>query len=366
MVVCAAYVLLAAEAPRARAVEGWRQAAPGYTLELTRDHASHPEYKVEWWYYTGNLDARDGRRFGYQLTFFRIGVDPNPSNPSRWAVRDLFMTHLALTDIDGARYHFAERANRAGIGWAGAAVDHYRVWNEDWEAELGPSGHHVLKAMDGGFGINLDLESLKPMVAQGVRGYSQKGADPGNASHYYSLTRMKTTGTIQVDGALVEVEGLSWMDHEFGTSFLETEQVGWDWFSIQLDDGSDLMLFQLRRQDGTRDVHSSATFVAPDGRSTPVSVDGFALDPTGESWRSTASESTYPTAWRIGVPAQGLDITVKALVADQELRTQKSTGVTYWEGAIEVSGTRNGKPVRGRGYLEMTGYSGASMGSLFQ
>lgn len=350
----------------AQSSDAWRQAAPGYDFQYPADHASHPDYKIEWWYYTGNLDARDGRRFGYQLTFFRVGVDPSPENPSRWAVRDLFMTHLAVTDVDGKSYRYAERLNRAGVGWAGAATDEYRVWNEDWEARLEPgTGRHLLRAAEGGFGVDLALESLKPAVGHGERGYSQKGADPGNASNYYSLTRMRTLGTIVVDGREVEVEGASWMDHEFGTSFLEPEQSGWDWFSIQLDDGSELMIFQLRRSDGSRDPRSSGTLVEASGAVAPVRIGEFDLAP-GRRWTSPASGAYYPVEWRVTMPSRGLDLTVRAALDDQELRTDRSTGVTYWEGAVDVEGTRDGRAVRGRGYLEMTGYTGGAMGRLFE
>lgn len=350
----------------AQTADGWREAAPGYGFAFPRDHESHPEYKVEWWYYTGNLATADGHRYGYQLTFFRIGVDPNPKNPSRWAVRDLFMTHLAVTDVDGKTYRFAERMNRAGVGWAGAATDSYRVWNEDWEARLDDaSGDHLLKAEENGLGVDLRLAPKKPPVLHGVRGYSQKGSAEGNASNYYSLTRVDTRGSVTIEGRRAEVTGLSWMDHEFGTSFLEPEQVGWDWFSVQLDDGTDLMLFQLRRKDGSRDPHSSGTLVDAAGATTPVAPDEFALAP-GRTWTSPASGAAYPVEWRVTDPARGLDLTVRAAVDDQELRTGASTGVTYWEGSVTVEGTRDGRPVAGRGYLEMTGYTGQAMGVLLR
>jgi predicted secreted hydrolase len=361
VVLCLVVSLAAAETS-----DAWRQAAPGYAFAFPRDHVSHPDYKVEWWYYTGNLAASDGHRYGYQLTFFRVGVDPSPKNPSRWAVRDLFMTHLAVTDVDGARYAYRERLNRAGVGWAGAATDAYRVWNEDWEARLDPAtGRHALAASEDGLGVDLDLEPLKPPALEGERGYSRKGSDPGNASNYYSLTRVATKGSVTVDGRRVPVEGLSWMDHEFGTSFLEPGQVGWDWFSIQLDDGTDLMIFQLRRADGSRDPHSSGTAVDASGATTAIAPGSFDLAP-GATWRSPETGGAYPTSWRVTVPGRGLDLTVRAAVDDQELRTAKSTGVAYWEGAVVVEGTRDGRPVGGRGYLEMTGYSGQTMGALFQ
>jgi predicted secreted hydrolase len=342
----------------------WRDALAGYQFAFPRDHASHPEYKVEWWYYTGNLrDAKTGRRFGYQLTFFRVGVDPSPKNPSRWAVRDLFMTHLAVSDLDGGRYRFTERLNRAGVGWAGAAVDEYRVWNEDWEARGDERGRHLLRAMDETIGVDLTLASEKPPIVHGSRGISQKGAKEGNASHYYSLTRVATTGSILIEGERFEVEGASWMDHEFGTSFLEPDQRGWDWFSIQLDDGTDLMIFQIRRDDGSRDPHSSGTIVSASGASTAIGLGDFTLD-SASPWASPASGASYPLSWRVNIPNQALELEVRTPLPDQELRTERSTGVTYWEGAVEVTGTHEGRPVSGRGYLEMTGYSGTSMGAV--
>ncbi len=267
----------------------WKEASPGYVFSFPNDHASHPDYKIEWWYYTGNVSTRDGRRFGYQVTFFRVGVDAAPANPSRWAIRDLFMTHLAVSDPKGRRYRYAEKLTRGGPGLAGAEVDRYHVWNEDWTASLDDSGRHVLQAHPStraglrepqaaarsgqggdGVGIDLVLDPGKPPAINGVNGISQKGEQAGNASHYYSMTRMPTRGTITVDGERFEVSGLTWMDHEFGTSFLEPGQRGWDWLSIQLADGRELMLYQLRRSDGSRDPRSSGTVVAADGR-TPTS-----------------------------------------------------------------------------------------------
>jgi predicted secreted hydrolase len=344
----------------------WKQAAPGRAITLPADHASHPDYKIEWWYYTGNVDAGDRSRFGYQLTFFRVGVDPVPASRSLWAVRDLFTTHLALSDIDGHRYRFSDRLNRAGPDWAGAATDTYRVWNEDWQATIDPDGRHHLQAAGPGFGLDLHLTQNRPVVLHGDHGYSQKGSAAGNASYYYSLTRMPTTGTITIDGRAVPVTGQSWMDHEFGTSVLEQGQSGWDWFSIQLDDGRDLMIFQLRRADGSMDPHSSGTLVEVDGRVIPIRVtDRFHLEP-GRRWTSPTSRAAYPVAWEVRVPSADVDLTVTAALDAQELNTEHSTGVTYWEGAVVASGRVHGRNTRGRGYLEMTGYTGASMSSIMR
>jgi predicted secreted hydrolase len=342
----------------------WKQALPPYTFHFPADHASHPDYKLEWWYYTGNLTARDGRRFGYQLTFFRLGVQKEPVNPSRWAVRDLYPAHLALTEIDGGKFHSADKLSRAGVGWAGADPQTYHVWNEGWEVRQDAAGRHMLKAADQDFGLELQLTEGKPPVIHGAQGVSQKGSQPGNASHYYSLTRMPTRGTLLLAGQRVEVEGASWMDHEFGTSYLEKGQLGWDWFSIQLEDGSELMLYRFRRQDGAPDRLSSGTLITANGQTTSLKFDEFELTPLQE-WRSD-SGANYPIEWRVQLPGRGLELTVRAALANQEMRTEASTGVSYWEGAISVSGTAQGRPVQGRGYLEMTGYAGVAMGAVMQ
>lgn len=343
----------------------WRQAQSGYRLQFPRDHASHPEYRIEWWYYTGNLADGNSRRFGFQLTFFRAGVRNRPENPSRWAVRDLFMAHLALSDLETGRFHFAERMNRAGPGWAGASTETYRVWNESWEAALDSDGHHRLRAGDGDFGIDLELEPGRQPLLHGEAGLSRKGAQEGNASHYYSLTRMPSRGTIRVDGREFAVDGLSWMDHEFGTSFLEPEQIGWDWFALQLDSGQDLMLFQLRPSDARLDPHSGGTLLEASGQSRVLGRSDFTMEAV-RSWQSPHSGARYPIQWRLSLPGQRLSLTVTAAQPDQELRTPRSTQVTYWEGAVVVTGTRGAEAVAGRGYLEMTGYAGRSMSDVFR
>lgn len=356
----------------------WREALPGYEFSFPRDHAAHPDNRIEWWYYTGNLETKAGRRFGYQLTFFRIGVVREPANTSRWALRDLYMAHFAISDIEQQSFHSFERINRAGIGWAGAdaheqnqpgeeprrAKSTVRVWNEDWDARI-EGGSHTLRASEEGVSLDLELTLSKAEVVHGDRGVSQKGSSAGNASHYYSLTRLESSGRLVVDGEAFEVAGLSWMDHEFGTSFLDDQQVGWDWFSIQLEDGRDLMLFQIRRQDGSIDPLSSGTLIEAGGRAIHLNHGEFSLTP-GQMWRSENSGASYPTAWRIDLPRYGLRINVTAAFEDQELRTPESTGVTYWEGSVAIEGSSGDKRIRGRGYLEMTGYTGQSMGAMLR
>jgi predicted secreted hydrolase len=349
--------LTLAAAVGAQSNQPWRDAAPGYTFTFPRDHASHPDYKIEWWYYTGNLETAAGRRFGYQVTFFRVGVDAKPANPSVWAVRDLYMAHLAVSDPERRRYRFDEKLTRGGPGLAGADAGQYRVWNDNWRAGLDDQSRHVITAPGRDLGVELVLDQGKAPVINGINGISQKGERAGNASHYYSLTRMPTRGTLTVDGETFAVQGSSWMDHEFGTTFLEREQQGWDWLSLQLGDGRELMLYQLRRDDGSRDPRSSGTLVDTHGTATHLRAADFTMSRDGPTFRSP-SGATYPVAWTIEVPGAGLVLRVSTPLENQELVTP-AANIAYWEGLIDVTGTARGRPMTGRGYLEMTGYKGS-------
>ncbi len=340
-----------------RAQSPWRDATPGYTFQFPRDHASHPDSKIEWWYYTGNVATSQGRRFGYQVTFFRVGVDAVPANPSRWAIRDIHMAHLAVSDPTGSRYRFDERLSRGGPGLSGASPDTYRVWNEDWSAGLDTQGRHMIAAASGGAALQLTLDEGKPPAVNGVNGISQKGARQGNASHYYSVTRMPTRGAIVIDGERFEVTGESWMDHEFGTSFLEPEQQGWDWLSLQLSDGRELMLYQLRRADGSRDPRSSGTLVDARGGTRHLTATDFTMSPAGATVKAP-SGATYPVSWKVALPRESLALTVTTPLPNQELAAA-GAGIAYWEGMVEAAGTAGTAPVTARGYLEMTGYNGS-------
>lgn len=356
----------------------WREALSGYEFSFPRDSAAHPDFRVEWWYYTGNLETKSGRRFGYQLTFFRVGVVREPANVSRWALRDLHMAHFAISDIERQSFTSFERTNRTGIGWAGADAfeqgapreaqytlePSLRVWNEDWVAQTRDDSYE-LHAIEEGYSLDLKLRPLKREVINGENGISQRGPPPGNASHYYTISRLDSSGKVTVGGETFEVTGLSWMDHEFGTSFLGDAQVGWDWFCIQLDDGRDLMLCRIRQRDGSVDPHSSGTLVYADGRSIHLNYEEFSLVPS-ETWRSPNSGAVYPIAWGIDLPRYALRLKVTPAFEDQELRTPESMGVTYWEGSVAIDGASEERRIGGRGYLEMTGYAGQSMGSILR
>lgn len=348
----------AAAEPASPPQSGFRSAESGYTFQFPRDHGSHDDFRTEWWYYTGHLTAANGRRFGYQLTFFRRGVDGESvrSNPSRWAIRHVYLAHLALSDLDRGRFRYAEKISRAGVGKAGADAGRLRVWIDRWSTETTPAGPHHLKAAGGDFSIDLGAAPEKPAVAHGDRGISRKGSAPNQASHYYSLTRLATTGTVSVEGETLAVSGTSWMDHEFGSGDLGTDQVGWDWFSVQLADRTELMFYLLRRADGTPDPVSSGTWIFPDGRTRPLSLSDVTIEPL-DHWTSPASGATYPSRWTMTVPSSDLTLTLIPRLAGQELMTARSTRVTYWEGAVQASGTSRGVPITGVGYVELTGYA---------
>ena len=344
--------------PKTQDLSPWTQATPGYVYSFPRDHASHPDKKIEWWYYTGNVKTADGRRFGYQITFFRIGIDYAPANPSKWAVRDLYMTHLAVSDAKGQRYRYAEKLSRGGPGLAGAEADRYYTWNDGWTAELAGNRQHKLKALSKDAGIDLVLDEGKPIVIHGINGINQKGAQPGNASHYYSLTRMPTKGTIAVDGETFQVTGETWMDHEFSTSFLEPEQRGWDWLSIQLSDNREIMLYVMRRADGKYDPRSSGTLVDANGKSIHLTDKDFTLTP-GRATFTSKNGAVYPVEWTVTIPSHNVRLQITTPLKDQELSLEQSTGIAYWEGMIDVTGQAGSQVVGGAGYLEMTGYHGS-------
>jgi predicted secreted hydrolase len=333
----------------------YRTALPGYRYEFPRDHFNHPDFQTEWWYYTGNLKSADGHRFGFELTFFRQGVDRNPAKTATWDVRDLYLAHLALSDLDGKHFYHAERTNRAGPGIAGADEAQGRIWNGNWQVQW-QGNEQSLQAIDDHFELHFTLHPEKPPVIHGEAGISQKAEAPGRASHYISLTRIATKGQIELGGHNIEVVGLTWMDHEFFSQQLESDQVGWDWLSLQLEDGTELMLFHIRRKDGSIDSHSAATFVDVDGKSMHLRADEFSLQPMGETWTSPVTHAVYPIHWKIAVPRLGIELEVTTPLPSQEFTGNTKFTPSYWEGAITMDGRRNSSPLRGTGYLEMTGY----------
>lgn len=353
-----------------------------HEFNFPRDHAAHPEYRQEWWYFTGNLQSAEGHRYGYEFTIFRFALKPpqqeiitssytirsgseRPENASSWRANHVYMAHLAVTDIDNNKFYFAEQFSRDAMGLAGAGIYYkdrlegdstqLKVWLNDWLIEsIGDTVFPIhLEAEADGFSIALVLSQTKPVVLQGENGMSIKGDKPGNASYYYSITRMETAGSIITDSQKASVSGLSWFDREWSTSQLEPGQEGWDWFALQLDDNRDLMVYSLRREDGSLDLKSAGTIVEANGKSRKLAANEFYIEVLRQ-WRSPHSNISYPAGWKILIPSESLELQVTPAIEDQELNTT----IRYWEGAVKVSGKYKNSNVivAGKGYVELAGY----------
>jgi predicted secreted hydrolase len=345
------------------AADTFQMAQPGRVFQFPRDHGAHPEYKTEWWYWVGHLAAASGESFGYQLTFFRVALrQPDPKAKSAWALNTIYFAHLALTDPGRRTFSFRDKAGRGALGLSGASPGAMKVWIDDWQAEL-EGGEFHLRAKDDGLGMDLALKPGKPPALHGEGGFSRKSASTEAASYYYSLSRLATRGTITVDGRQLPVTGESWMDHEFFTSAMAPDLAGWDWFSLQLADGWDVMLYRLRRKDGGVDPAASGTLIDPQGRTHHLKLSDFQVMATG-SWTSPQSGAQYPAGWEVTIPDSGYRLKLTPTLADQEIRAPAPAQVTYWEGQVAIEGTKNGEPVRGSGYVELTGYAGG-MGARF-
>ena len=352
------------------AADDWYQAQPDYAWSFPRDHWSHEGYKSEWWYFTGHLRAADGRRFGYQFTFFRVGVLPTvPEAESAWSARDLIMGHAAISDLDSGEHRFSEVVYRAVplLGGFGAWPEPLIAWSR---APAGTSGKWRLSWNGSGFDFDMrdDAQDMsfslsthpgKPLIFQGPNGYSRKTQSGSGASQYYSFTRLRTSGELSLDGHTWQVSGESWMDKEFFTSVLAPQQVGWDWFSLQLDDQREVMLFLLRHEDGSSDF-ASGTVVYADG--STAYLDGIAFSvASDERWQSPHTDGVYPSRWRLSIAQENLDLEVVVEMADQENRSRLIDTLYYWEGAVRL--LQNGAQV-GKGYVELTGYGSSSRPAL--
>ena len=334
-------------------------AQPGYEFEFPRDHFEHPEFEIEWWYYTGNLYDGGSRRFGFELTFFRVAVERDGPLASAWDVGQIYLAHFAVSDIDSKRFYRAERVNRAGPGLAGASRSKGRIWNgnwsSDWEFSDATGSSQRLRALTEEVSLDLSLRSAKPPVVHGLDGISRKAAGTGKASHYISLTRLQAEGTVAIGDAAFTVTGSAWMDHEFSTDSMGSDQVGWDWMSVQLDDGTELMLYGMRGHDGRHGEFSSGTVVNADGRPRHLDAAEFSLVP-GRTWRSPETGAVYPVAWNVEIPSLGLTLACEPLMDGQEVVSERGSTPTYWEGAVRYAGHRREASIVGVGYLEMTGY----------
>ena len=345
-------------------VEGQFARAEGLReFSFPLDHGPHPDFQTEWWYYTGNLQTIEGRRFGYELTFFRRALTPqteSAADGSDWRTSQVYLAHFALSDVETQDFYYQEKISRGAAGLASAqGAPVYEVWLENWSVREIGAGRYALSANTEGYGLELELMDVKGPILQGNRGYSQKGAEAGNASYYISQTRLESSGKLRIGENVLNVSGLSWMDHEFSTSALSAGQVGWNWFALQLDDGSELMLFTLQREDGNLDPFNAGTIIEKDGTTRMLGSVDFKIN-VRETWRSPHSGAEYPAEWEISIPNEGIRLNINPLMPNQEL----NTFITYWEGAVEIQGERNGMPVMGNGYVELTGYAGSMQGKF--
>ncbi|HVO09671.1 MAG TPA: lipocalin-like domain-containing protein [Vicinamibacteria bacterium] len=344
-------------------VSGFSRVQKARPFTLPADHGPHFEYQTEWWYVTGNLVAADGGRFGFQLTFFRRGLSPGPppAGPGL-STNQVYFAHLALTDVGAGRHLAAERFERGAGGLAGASAEPFRVWLEDWRLEDGGApGGWRLSAADPATGLLVDLRlrPQKPLVAHGDRGVSAKGEEPGNASYYVGYTRIAASGRVGVGDQQRSAAGEAWFDHEWSTSALGGGDVGWDWFSLQLGDGRELMCYRIRRADGSCEPVSAGTLVDGDGRARRLARDEVRIEAL-RRWKSAATGVSYPSGWRVEVPSAGLRLRVEPWLEDQEMRTS----FVYWEGAVRVQGEGREGAGEGQGYVELTGYARSMEGVL--
>lgn len=336
--------------------EGFARALAPRALAFPADHGPHPDFRTEWWYYTGNLTTPAGRHFGFQLTFFRVALAPaggEARSTSAWATRQLFIAHFALTDTAGRRFHTSSRTSRQALGLAGAEGRPFRVWADDWSVTGEEPGALPmrLRAAQDEIALDLTLSAAKPVVLQGDRGLSRKSAEPGQASYYYSLTRMPAHGVVRLGAESFDVAGLVWMDREWSTSALGADLVGWDWFALQLRDGRELMFYRLRARDGSAGPFSAGSLVAVDGTARALGAADLVVEALAH-WTSPRSGVRYPARWRLTVPSEDLQVELDPRLPDQEL----IVGPRYWEGAVTVQGAAAGRPITGQGYVELVGY----------
>ncbi len=341
--------------------DGWKPAVPGWVYEFPRDHHAHHDFRTEWWYFTGNLFDSDNRRFGFQVTFFRSGIIPprdRREGLSRFVQQDLKFAHFAVTDVEGKRFLYHEERARGAFGEAGFGEGHRLAWIHDSYLDLRPDGGFETRVVSAGLTMNLEFELGTEPTFHGKDGASAKGEGFGNATHYYTYPRLKARGTITLDDGIERsVEGLAWLDREWGSNLLGENQVGWDWFSLQFDSGDSLMMFQLRGRDGAANA-ASGTWMPAHGEAVTLEKEDIQLHPM-KHWQSVRTGGRYPIGWRVEIPRLQLEFEVTSPLANQELVLGF---LNYWEGAIDARGSKKGVSLSGMGYLEMTGYAGEVRG----
>jgi predicted secreted hydrolase len=341
--------------------QDYARALPGIVFEFPRDHGAHRDFRTEWWYLTGNLESADGDLFGYQFTIFRSRLVPPGSEPtSPLFPAEILLGHFAISDKSGKTHHHWERLGRPGLGQASASdetldvnVGDWRLWFED-----STPGSEVLRleAGEGPSRLSLTMRPSKPLVIHGQDGVHIKGEDADQASHYLSWTRLETEGELTLEGKTLAVSGLSWKDHEFGSAWLGEDEIGWDWFALQFEDGTDAMIYRLRRRDGTANPNATGTIIEADGSVRKILKGEYELQET-RWWQSPETNARYPVEWRIRIPEENTELVVAPVFDAQEMRMLRYTGAAYYEGAITVSGTWQGVQAQGRGYMELVGYA---------
>ena len=334
-------------------------------LTFPKDHGLHAGYRTEWWYYTGNLQADSGAQYGYQLTLFRSQISPPgaeqkwPEPHSAWRAQQIYAGHAAISDIYQKKHYQAELLARGSLGLAGVSqkVDLTTIFAKNWSIQISPDGHR-LKAISDDFSFDLNLIPFKPPVLHGKTGYIRKGSTPERASCYYSFTRLRSKGALTIDGTTIAVQGSSWMDHEFSSAPLEPGILGWDWFSLQFSDQTEIMVYLLRTKGDEFNSASSGTFIDKSGKPQHLTKEDIQIEIL-DSWKSPRSKATYPARWRLTVFQLSLELIITPNLADQEMLTSASTGVTYWEGSVSAKGMAGINPITGIGYVELTGYATA-------
>jgi len=336
---------------------GFEKALSKKKFVFPEDNGSHPKFRTEWWYFTGNLTSKEGRRFGYQFTVFRNAIAPSKNDPgSDWRSNQIYMGHFTLTDVDNNKFYYFERFSRDGNKLAGVEADPFKLWLEDWSVTEAGKGIHefplvVLAANENDINIKFKLELTKPVVLQGDNGLSLKNKETGNASYYYSATKIKTSGNISVSGKEFSAEGYSWLDREWSTSALSEKQKGWDWFSLQLDNNVEIMYYRIRNKDGRVDSSASGSIVLPDGFKENLKQQDMIFKQKGEWFNN--NNKVYPSGWSLIIPTRKIELTIVPAVKNQEL----NVSVKYWEGSVFVEGTYEGRKIKGAGYVELTGYA---------
>ncbi len=341
---------------------GFARATEPNNITFPQDYGPHNEYQTEWWYYTGNLTADSGEEFGYQLTFFRRALTPeemSDTSDNNWRTNQVYLAHFTITDVNGEMFYPHEKFSRGGADLAGARAEPYVVWLENWSAKEVRPGVVRLFAESNAVTLDVELTQMFDPILHGAGGLSQKGAKVGTASYYYSLVQQPTTGTIRIKDTSYNVSGRSWKDHEYSTNALSPDVIGWDWFSLQLDNGQSLMFFQIRNKDGSLEPFSGGSFIDADGAVTSLSLDDWQLEVT-DSWTSPTNGAEYPAGWIMRIPSLDIELSGRPLLANQEL----NVSTTYWEGATTFSGTVAGQPVIAKGYVELTGYAQSMNGRL--